>query len=96
MERIFDEYLSDLITLTNIKMVGILFVLLSIFTPNEVSDDVEFEPYEVVTLTTYKSIGSETDNCPRITASGFKISKKNPKRHRIIAVSRDLKKKYPL
>jgi 3D (Asp-Asp-Asp) domain-containing protein len=29
-----------------------------------------------------------------VTASGFKINPKNPKRHRIIAVSRDLKKKY--
>ena len=47
---------------------------------------------EIVTLTTYKATEGETDSTPNITASGFKIT--NPKKHRIIAVSRDLKKKY--
>ena len=47
---------------------------------------------EIVTLTTYKATEAETDSTPNITASGFKIT--NPKKHRIIAVSRDLKKKY--
>lgn len=47
---------------------------------------------EIVTLTTYKASEAETDSTPNITASGFKIT--NPKKHRIIAVSRDLKKKY--
>ena len=47
---------------------------------------------EIVTLTTYKANEAETDSTPNITASGFKIT--NPKKHRIIAVSRDLKKKY--
>jgi 3D (Asp-Asp-Asp) domain-containing protein len=47
---------------------------------------------EIVTLTTYKANVGETDSTPNITASGFKIT--NPKKHRIIAVSRDLKKKY--
>lgn len=46
---------------------------------------------EIVTLTTYKANESETDSTPNITASGFKIT--NPKRHKIIAVSRDLKRK---
>lgn len=81
--------------LTNINMNGILFLFMFVFFPKEITEESVVEPYEVVTLTTYKSIGSETDDSPRITASGFKISKKNPKRHRIIAVSRDLKKKYP-
>lgn len=48
---------------------------------------------EIVTLTTYKASESETDSTPNITASGFKIDTKNAKRHRIIAVSRDLKRK---
>jgi 3D (Asp-Asp-Asp) domain-containing protein len=48
---------------------------------------------EIVTLTTYKASETETDSTPNITASGFKIDTKNAKRHRIIAVSRDLKKK---
>lgn len=47
---------------------------------------------EIVTLTTYKASESETDSTPNITASGFKIT--NPKKHKIIAVSRDLKRKY--
>ena len=47
---------------------------------------------EIVTLTTYKAVIGETDDTPNITASGFKIT--NPKKHRIIAVSHDLKKKW--
>ncbi len=52
------------------------------------------EPSEVVTLTTYTPTAEECDSTPLITASGFKINESNPKRHRIIAVSRDLKRKY--
>lgn len=48
----------------------------------------------VVTATTYKATEGETDTTPNITASGFKIDMKNPKRHKIIAVSRDLKRKW--
>ena len=51
-------------------------------------------PSEVVTLTTYSPTAEECDSTPLITASGFKINESNPKRHRIIAVSRDLKRKY--
>jgi 3D (Asp-Asp-Asp) domain-containing protein len=51
-------------------------------------------PYETVTLTTYSPTLQECDSTPNITASGFKIILKNPKKHRIIAVSRDLKKKW--
>jgi len=51
--------------------------------------------YETVTLTTYAPIEGETDSTPHVTASGFKIDKNNPKKHRIIAVSRDLKRKWP-
>lgn len=47
---------------------------------------------EIVTLTTYKATEAETDSTPNITASGFKIT--NPKKHRIIAVSKDLKRKW--
>ena len=51
--------------------------------------------YETVTLTTYSTTIGQTDSTPHITASGFKIDTTNPKKHRIIAVSRDLKKKWP-
>jgi 3D (Asp-Asp-Asp) domain-containing protein len=49
---------------------------------------------DVVTLTTYTPSKRETDSSPNITASGYKIDTSNPKKHRIIAVSRDLKKKW--
>jgi 3D (Asp-Asp-Asp) domain-containing protein len=54
------------------------------------------EMYEVieVTATTYKATQNETDSTPLVTASGFKINPKRAKQHRIIAVSRDLKRKY--
>jgi 3D (Asp-Asp-Asp) domain-containing protein len=48
---------------------------------------------DIVTMTTYKATETETDSTPNITASGFKIDTKNAKRHKIIAVSRDLKRK---
>jgi 3D (Asp-Asp-Asp) domain-containing protein len=47
-----------------------------------------------VTLTTYTTSVKETDSTPNITASGFKIDTLNPMKHKIIAVSRDLKKKW--
>ena len=49
---------------------------------------------DIVTVTTYTPSVEETDSTPLVTASGFKINPKNPKKQRIIAVSRDLKKKY--
>ena len=49
---------------------------------------------DIVTVTTYSITERETDSTPLLTASGFKINPQNPKRHRIIAVSRDLKRKY--
>jgi 3D (Asp-Asp-Asp) domain-containing protein len=78
-------------------MNNILLLILLIFpkeinTGNVINNNTNL--YETVTLTTYKATGSETDSTPNITASGFKISLKNPKKHRIIAVSRDLKKKW--
>jgi 3D (Asp-Asp-Asp) domain-containing protein len=48
----------------------------------------------VVTLTTYTPSMGETDSTPNITASGYKIDTTNPRRHKIIAVSRDLKKNF--
>jgi 3D (Asp-Asp-Asp) domain-containing protein len=53
----------------------------------------EFLP-EQVTVTTYIPSVEECDSTPNITASGFKIDTLNPKRHKIIAVSRDLKRKW--
>ena len=57
----------------------------------EISKMIEGITPDIVTMTTYTASESETDSTPNITASGFKIT--NPKKHRIIAVSRDLKQK---
>ena len=82
---------------------SILTILLSLFplsinigkVPNSYIEVRKPISYETVTLTTYSPTEGETDATPHLTASGFKIDKNNPKRHRIIAVSRDLKKKWP-
>ena len=49
---------------------------------------------DIVTVTTYSPTVEQTDSTPLITASGFKINPANPKKQRIVAVSRDLKRKY--
>jgi 3D (Asp-Asp-Asp) domain-containing protein len=45
----------------------------------------------MVTMTTYTVSRSQTDSNPYETASGFILNKKNPKQHRVIAISRDLR-----
>lgn len=57
-----------------------------------IQEIVKIQQPEIVTMTTYKAIEEECDSTPNITASGFKIT--NPKKHRIIAVSHDLKRKW--
>jgi 3D (Asp-Asp-Asp) domain-containing protein len=49
---------------------------------------------DIVTVTTYTIDPRQTDDTPTITASGFNVGWKNPKKHRVIAVSRDLKKRF--
>jgi 3D (Asp-Asp-Asp) domain-containing protein len=51
-------------------------------------------PYDVVTVTTYTVSTGETDSTPLITASGYKLDSVNPKKQKVIAISRDLKRKY--
>ena len=87
-----------------IKKTTILILLIFVFIPFECTiQKLETKPEvekvdevipDIVTLTTYSVSEGETDSTPLITASGFKINPNNPKRHRIIAVSRDLKRKY--
>ena len=48
---------------------------------------------DTVKVTTYTTDPKQTDSSPYVTASGYKLDKKNPKKHRIIAVSRDIKRK---
>ena len=49
---------------------------------------------KVVSLSTYKADTAETDSTPLVTASGFKLDSLNPKKHRVIAISRDLKELF--
>ena len=73
----------------------ILFILLI---PNKLSNSFVIKNvtniYEYVTVTTYTASQNETDSTPLITASGFVLDSLNPAKHRIIAVSRDLKSKW--
>lgn len=49
---------------------------------------------KIVSLSTYKADTAETDSSPLVTASGFKLDSLNPKKHRVIAISRDLKELF--
>ena len=81
-----------------------LFLIILISLPKSLSSDNSLRVNEespnlvpenvIVTLTTYVPNQKETDSSPHITASGFKIDTSNPKKHRIIAISRDLKRKW--
>ena len=87
-----------------IKRTTILIVLIFVFIPFEctihglerIHEAVKVDEVipDIVTLTTYSVTEAQTDSTPLVTASGFNINPNNPKRHRIIAVSRDLKRKY--
>ena len=82
--------------------LNLILSFIVLFLPSELKTEEErideyvakAEPSEVVTVTTYTPSVEECDSTPLITASGFKISERNPRRHRIVAVSRDLKRKY--
>jgi 3D (Asp-Asp-Asp) domain-containing protein len=65
-------------------MIRIILLVLVSFSLNATN-------FDVVTVTTYNPHASQTDSTPRITASGYKIKKGTT---RIVAISRDLKKKY--
>ena len=78
---------------------NIILSIVMVFLPYEMEREelrintmIEAITPDIVTLTTYRASEAETDSTPNITASGFKIT--NAKKHRIIAVSRDLKRKW--
>jgi len=48
-----------------------------------------------VTATVYNAVPEQCNSDPGHTASMFKLDLRNPWKHRIIAVSRDLRKRYP-
>ena len=78
-----------------------LLIWLYILIPYEIQQEnlriqtiIETQQPEIVTLTTYKANENETDSTPLITASGFTLDSVNPKKHRVIAISRDLREKF--
>jgi 3D (Asp-Asp-Asp) domain-containing protein len=77
------------------KMLCVFLVLPNVF--SGLSSSVPKVPKEVeyytVQATVYSTNPKETDSTPNITASGFRLDPYNPKKHKIIAVSRDLKQK---
>jgi 3D (Asp-Asp-Asp) domain-containing protein len=83
------------------RKLAIIFLFFS-FTPTkpigELDANLNYEKVAEnhidVKVTTYTVSAAETDSDPTITASGFEVDSLNPKKHRIIAVSRDLKKKF--
>jgi 3D (Asp-Asp-Asp) domain-containing protein len=89
------------------KRVIFLFLAIMVFIPHnminaemseeEVADIIiekKHIPYDLVTVTTYTVSAGETDSTPLVTASGYKLDSLNPKRQKVIAISRDLKRKY--
>ena len=82
--------------------LNLILSFIIVFLPSELKKEEErvieytnsVSPSEIVTATTYTPSVEECDSTPLVTASGFKINESNPKKHRIIAVSRDLKRKY--
>lgn len=48
--------------------------------------------YYVVKATVYTVDNKQTDSTPNITSTGYILDSINPRKHKIIAVSRDLKK----
>lgn len=76
------------------KMLCVFLVLPNVFSglSSSVPKVCKKTEYYTVQATVYTSNPRETDSTPNITASGFRLDPSNPKKHRIIAVSRDLKK----
>ena len=88
------------------KKVILLFLTIIMFIPHNMPSELSEEeivdeiiekkklPYDIVTVTTYTISAGQTDSTPLITASGYKLDSINPKKQKVIAISRDLKRKY--
>jgi 3D (Asp-Asp-Asp) domain-containing protein len=79
---------------TILSMILFIIPLKVTMMEKEIEAEIENVTPDIVTVTTYTPSIEECDSTPLVTASGFKINPNNPKKHRIIAVSRDLKRKY--
>jgi 3D (Asp-Asp-Asp) domain-containing protein len=88
------------------KRVTLFFLTIVMFIPHNMPSEMSEErivdeiiekkklPYDLVTVTTYTISAGQTDSTPLITASGYKLDSINPKKQKVIAISRDLKRKY--
>ena len=88
------------------KKVILLFLTIIMFIPHNMKVELSEEtiadiiiekknlPYDLVTLTTYTISVGQTDSTPLTTASGYTLDSINPKKQKVIAISRDLKRKY--
>ena len=88
------------------KRVTLFFLTIVMFIPHNIPSELSEEeivdeiiekkklPYDIVTVTTYTISAGQTDSTPLITASGYKLDSINPKKQKVIAISRDLKRKY--
>lgn len=86
------------------KLIILIIFMLIIFVPLKIStsikenikentkEPIRIEQYHTVKVAMYQTTGAQTDSTPLVTASGFKLDSINPARHKIIAVSYDLKK----
>ncbi len=88
------------------KKLILLFLIIIVFLPHNIPSELNEDeiadmiiekkkiPYDLVTVTTYTISEAQTDSTPLITASGYKLDSLNPKKQKVIAISRDLKRKY--
>ena len=79
-------------TLLNILLVSV--VALSPAKHHKKHHKIIHHLIDIVTVTTYKVNEFKNDPNGDITATGMKLTKDNPRQNRIIAISRDLKKKF--
>lgn len=73
------------------RKIFVVSIILTMF----VSLSAFVDTADVVVCTVYNAVPEQTNSDPEHTAFMFKLDLNNPYKHRIIAVSRDLLKKYP-
>lgn len=80
------------INMQKVFLFGILLLSTSLRNENMPEGDTFYDKGTVVIATVYHAVVEQCNSDPEHTASMFKLDLSNPYKHRIIAVSRDLKK----
>ena len=81
---------------TILKVATLIWLILILIELDKLKRDIKElkrTTIAMVTVTMYHPVAKQTDSTPYTTASGFRLNRKNPKKDRIIAISRDLKEK---